>query len=483
MTIRVLHADLHVLPMRTRMPFRYGIATLTALPHLFVRLELEIDGIRCLGIASDGLAPKWFTKNPATTTGHDIAEMIDVIEAACRFAQESAPAATVFDLWHAIYAAQDAWAAPLGYPPLLWGFGVSLVERALIDAWCRARGTTFAAAIGDGALGLRLDALHPELAGIAPAALLPERPPDAVVARHTVGLADPLVDEEIPPDERLDDGLPQSLEASVHAYGLTHFKLKLFGDLPRDLARLRAIAAVLETAAPGYAFTLDGNEQFHDVPAFRALWQALCADPDLAPMLRRLIFVEQPLHRDVALADATAAGLAAWEDRPPIIIDESDGAIGDLPRALVCGYAGTSHKNCKGVFKGVANACLIAYRRSLEPGRSLILSGEDLANVGPVALLQDLAVMATLGIGHVERNGHHYFAGLGMFPRDVQEQTIARHGDLYRRHERGFATLDLRDGRLELASVVAAPFGLDVALDTTRFMPLAAWRAEHLAEY
>ena len=34
------------------------------------------------------------------------------------------------------------------------------------------------------------------------------------------------------------------------------------------------------------------------------------------------------------------------------------------------------------------------------------MSGEDLANVGPVALLNDLAVMSVLGVEDVERNGH-----------------------------------------------------------------------------
>ena len=99
MTIRVLQTDLRVLPMHTRMPFRYGIATLTALPHLFVRIELEMDGSRCAGVAADGLAPKWFTKNPATTTQDDIAEMVQVIQAACAFACSTGGAATVFDLW------------------------------------------------------------------------------------------------------------------------------------------------------------------------------------------------------------------------------------------------------------------------------------------------------------------------------------------------------------------------------------------------
>jgi hypothetical protein len=326
--------------------------------------------------------------------------------------------------------------------------------------------------VRENALGIRLDALHPELAGAQPADLLPPQPLPVLTVRHTIGLIDPLTDDEIAPDERVDDGLPQSLTACVRAYGLTHFKIKVRGDIAGDLARLRQIAAVLDREAPGYWFTLDGNEQFHDVADFRNLWQALQSDPALVPLMRRLLFVEQPLHRDVALSPATARALLDWPDRPPIIIDESDGEIASLPTALTAGYAGTSHKNCKGVFKGIANAALIARRRQADPARSYILSGEDLSNVGPVALLHDLAVMATLGVAHVERNGHHYFTGLSMYAPGLQERVLAHHGDLYRRHPHGFATLNVQGGRIDIGSVVAAPFGLAFPFDTGRYLSL-----------
>jgi hypothetical protein len=86
----------------------------------------------------------------------------------------------------------------------------------------------------------------------------------------------------------------------------------------------------------------------------------------------------------------------------------------------------------QGIVKGIANACLLRAK----PGQ--ILSGEDLSNVGPVALLQDLAVCASLGIPHVERNGHHYFRGLSMFPPDIQDRILRHHGDLYTQHKDGF---------------------------------------------
>jgi len=174
---------------------------------------------------------------------------------------------------------------------------------------------------------------------------------------------------------------------------------------------------------------------------------------------------EQPVHRDKALSDDPA--LREWPDRPRLIIDESDGAVGDLPRALALGYAGTSHKNCKGIVKGIANACLLEKRR--RAGERVVLTGEDLCNLGPVALLQDLAMMALLGIAHVERNGHHYYRGLSLWPADWQDAVLAAHGDLYRKHRDGFACLQIREGRVALSSVNKAPFGVATLFDPSGF--------------
>ena len=141
---------------------------------------------------------------------------------------------------------------------------------------------------------------------------------------------------------------------------------------------------------------------------------------------------------------------------------------------------GGSHKNCKGVFKGLANACLIAQRRRLNPSLPLYLSAEDLCNIGPLALLQDLAVVATLGIPDAERNGHHYFAGLSQFPSSIQDLTLAAHGDLYRRHATGFPAVHIDRGTIDVRSVVAAPFGLDPLLDLSVFTPANEWNFDSL---
>ncbi len=481
MPLKVPATDIFLHNLRTRMPFRYGIATMTCVPHVILRLTLELEGRAQHGFAADHLPPKWFTKNPETPFRDDVADLLEVIRHAGGAAQAAGTAESVFELWEAINAAQRQWAAARDFPPLLWGFGVSLVERAIIDAFCRARSTTFARAVRENALGLRLAAIYPELAGRTAADYLPAQPLERLIVRHTVGLADPLTDEEIPAAERVHDGLPESLAASLRVDGLTHLKIKLGGDPERDRDRLLGIVAVLERAGAPCAFTLDGNENWKAVAPFRELWESFLADPRLARFFQRLIFVEQPWHRDVALSSETARELLAWRERPPIIIDESDGEAGTLARALACGYAGGSHKNCKGIFKGLANACLITHRRQLDPDAALHLSAEDLCNVGPLALLQDLAVVATLGIADVERNGHHYFAGLSQFPPAIQEAVLAAHGDLYTRHPQGFPAVHIEHGIIDVRSVVHAPFGFAALLDTEAFGPAEAWRFESLA--
>jgi hypothetical protein len=474
MDIRIREGDIHLLDIRTRMPFKYGIATMTRTPHAFVRLRVEIDGKVHAGIAADHLPPKWFTKDPDRTIEDEIDEMSRVIGHAVASAQDLR-GESAFDVWRQMWDNQAAWGQQL--PALLTHFGTSLTERALIEAVCRSLGQPFAQALRANHFGIRPEMVHSRLQRSSPADWLPERPLTQVIARHTVGLADPLTDADIAPEDRLDDGLPQSLEACARAYGLRHFKIKVNGSLDHDRERLRRIAAVTDAHAPiDYAFTLDGNEQFREVSAFQQYWSELTRTSGLASFFEHLLFVEQPFHRDVALLESAVGPLRDWADRPALIIDESDGGLTSAAEALRLGYSGTSHKNCKGVFKGVLNACLIASLRRERPGARFILSGEDLANIGPVALLQDLAVCAALGVRSVERNGHHYFAGLSMFPSEVQRQTLAAHGDLYHASRAGWPTLHIQEGALSLASVVQAPFGVGFEMNVKPYPLLDEYR-------
>lgn len=467
---RLRSVDVATVPMKTRIPFRYGIAVLTEMPHLFLRVTVEdvASGNLYHGVSADGLLPKWFEKDPDSSAAEDLQRMWTAIRQAADAALAMRDFSSPFRLWLELYRHQEEWGRSAGYPPLLWHFGVSLIERAVIDAVCRRWDLPFHTCLSQGRLGLDPLAVYPDVTAGAVETVVNRKPLAHIHIRHTVGLSDPLVSSEV--TERVADGLPEAMEEDLSHYGLHYLKIKVNGDGKRDLARLSEISWILQkNRVEDYAFTLDGNEQFHSVNAFRSFWEELTSRRELSGFLRHLLFVEQPFSRKVALHEELGNQLTAWKDAPALIIDESDGALESVPEALRLGYSGTSHKNCKGVFKGLLNAIYIEdYNQRSR--RHAFMSGEDLVNIGPVALLQDLAVMAALGIEHVERNGHHYIAGLSVFQASIQEAVLKYHNDLYAPVSGGFPALRITNGAVDLTSVNSAPFGVS-------FIPEAAYQS------
>src|SRR5471030_1251891 len=101
-------AELIRADIRTRLPFKYGIATMVDVPHVFLQLVVRTSTGTCRGIAADNLAPKWFTKDPTRALADEVAEMMEVIGHAATAARAiSAP--TVFRFWQELWAAQAQW--------------------------------------------------------------------------------------------------------------------------------------------------------------------------------------------------------------------------------------------------------------------------------------------------------------------------------------------------------------------------------------
>ena len=115
----------------------------------------------------------------------------------------------------------------------------------------------------------------------------------------------------------------------IAAYGHRYFKIKVGGDLKADLDRLKAISSVLDRSGLGYLATLDGNEQYEDVEGVVELLSALAAEPMLARLNRCILFIEQPLHRSVAL-ERDVTGLSR---HMPVIVDESDATLASFAQA------------------------------------------------------------------------------------------------------------------------------------------------------
>ena len=460
MEIRILSFDVERHDLSTRMPFKYGITTLTDLPHIFVRIEVSFSGQIIQGISADHLPPKWFTKDPDKDPLEEIDDMLMVIEKAGEQAR-SITSESVFAFWHQLYQQQAAWGKDKMVAPLLAHFGTSLIERALIDAYCRFRGKNFHELLWDNQFGINWDKLRPELAGYKPKDLL-SPPLKTITVRHTVGMVDWLFEHEIEKEKRIHDGLPQSLEACISFYGVTHFKIKVNGQLDQDLNRMESIEALFsQMKLKHFAFSLDGNEQFKDVDSLKAFWKQVQSSDRMKSFFDHILFIEQPFHRGIALTDEIGQALRSWEHSPPIIIDESDATLDTMPRALELGYNGTSHKNCKGIFKGILNRASINLRNWKAGNERLLMSGEDLGNIGPIANHQDLVVQACLGIESVERNGHHYFKGLSFFDKDIQNNVLNSFPELYTDAACDYARLNIEKGQLDVTGLLKTPSGTD----------------------
>ncbi|HEX7896662.1 MAG TPA: enolase C-terminal domain-like protein [Planctomycetota bacterium] len=430
--VRVRQADVFLRPVRTRMPFRYGKAVVTEEPIAHLRIVAEIDGHRALGVSAAALPPLWFDKDPSKTHADNIADLLRSLRAAADV-YTAAPAAPAFALHQTCEA--ETRRRLRGLNDLTAGFGVALLDAAAIDALCRATGTTFHGALRD------------DLLGFGPLEL-PERPLDRVQVRHTVGMADPITAADV--REPVGDGLPETLEDVARVYGVRYYKVKVSGDVEDSLDRLRRIAAVLRG---DYQVTLDGNEQFHAMEEAAAFVRRVSADPALREFWGKTLWIEQPVERSRALEDDVHEALEEIDRLKPVIIDESDGTDAAVDRALTLGYRGISAKNCKGVFR-----TLHSHRRTREA--CAVLSSEDLMNIPVVPLHQDLAVAAALGIGHSERNGHHYIRAFEYFSPREKESTLREYPSLYRVLPSGLGAVKIENGAMSVVEINAAPFGV-----------------------
>ena len=458
MRFSVSSIEIYERDVTLRMPFRFGAVTLTAAPQAFVRARIRLEnGAEAEGGAAELLAPKWFDKDPALSNEQNF----DQLRASLTLARDAYLASgenTAFGHSIDIYGTQIAIAAATqGLNSLVACYGPALVDRALLDALCRAQGVSFFQAIERNLPGITAPGWQADLMAFDMDEFLAGlKPRKTIAARHTVGLLDPITAAV----KKLDDGLPETLEEVIARYGHRWFKLKVSGDPQADIERLAAIAAVLDRGGEPYQATLDGNEQFADADEFAALWKKIRQEPRLKRLASSIVFVEQPISRSRALA----GDISALAEDIPVIIDESDDSLEAFPRARRLGYTGVSSKTCKGIYKSLLNAARCRLWNMEEGSNRYFMSGEDLTVQAGLALQQDLALVALLGLTHVERNGHHYVNGMAGLPDAEQAAFLRAHDDLYERSH-GAVRVRIAGGNLEIASLACRGYAAAVLPD------------------
>jgi hypothetical protein len=419
-------------------------------------------------VAAETLAAKWFDKDPALSDAENEHQLRRSLELAGE-ASLAAGSNTAFGHFADTYAAHVAACGREALGPLVASFGRALVDRAALDALLKLRGVSFFAGMRANIGGMAPHQVVPDLAGFDfPALLAALKPAKRIHARHTVGLVDPITAAD--QTRRVADGLPETLEEVAATYGHRFWKLKVMGEVERDVDRLCRIAAVIDDMQE-FHVSLDGNEQYADAEGAAALWRTMRAEPRLRRLCDAVRYIEQPVRR----ARALETSMAALGRAPPVIIDESDGVLDAFVQAKALGYAGVSSKSCKGVWRSLLNQARCAAWNA-DGEADYFMSGEDLTTLPGVCVQQDLALVALLGLGHVERNGHHFIDGFAGRPKAEAVRFMEAHPDLYADTPRG-PRLAIRGGVLELGSLAVPGLGTTEEPDYAAMepMPKAVW--------
>src|SRR3569832_712815 len=435
-------------PVRFARPFRFGAVVVEAAAQVFVRAEIEIEGQgsdngRSVGAAAELVVPKWFDKRAHLTPEQTVDELRRSLAIARELYLTGSGFDTAFGHHASRVAAQVEKCGNEDIPPLAAMFGPAEIDKAILDALLRGAGVNFYDGMAANIAGM--DArLAPELANddIAQFLVLANQyRPERVAIRHTVGLDDVV------------EGAGGVADASENS-SARYFKLKLAGDPESDAARLIRIGRELRALPYDYGVTLDANEQYADIAALGSLVDRLEHDDALRPINSKLLYIEQPMPRDITRA-APLNDLAVCD----FIIDEADDSYNAFVAARLLGYRGISSKSCKGIYKSVINATRATKWSGVS--ENFFVTGEDLTCQAGLAVQQDLALGALIGISHAERNGHHYVDGFGDTPADEAEAFLAAHPDLYTRAG-SRVRLASHDGDLLTGSLTAPGFATAV---------------------
>jgi len=444
----VEEVSFHERDVHLRLPFRFGVATLTTCPQVHVLAKIRFtDGKLVEGCSAEMMVPKWFDKDIALSNEDNFEQLRSALKITRSAYLADKKFKTAWQYFIHNYNPILSTCSTQKINALAASYGPALIDRAVIDAVCHHFGIGFYQCIKSNMLDIQLGQ-EPKLSDISHfnldkflSNLLTS---NSIAARHTVGLIDPLIKADITP-EMPKDGLPVCLQDVVEHYGHTHYKLKLSGDVLFDIDRLEKINNVIEKSAK--VITLDGNEQYADGHQFNQFFEKFKKSVKLKSLSNKTTFVEQPIRRDQTLSTPVQDIAKVI----PLLIDESDSDLDTFVRATKLGYTGISSKSCKGVYKSIINAAR-CINLNQEKVVHFFQSGEDLTMQAGVAVQQDLALVSLLGLSHVERNGHHYVNGMASLPQEEQLQFKNTFPSVYL-FEDDVVRLRINQGQIDLSSL------------------------------
>lgn len=449
--IRPVACAMYLLPIRTRMPLKFGPEVTTEVTCARISLTVETrDGRKSTGWGETPLSVQWvWPSSLAYAQRHDV--LVDfcrsLVKAWAEFDELGHPmevgsafiASRLAELWNEV----NDYRKSLGHEPMPWLAALvccSAFDLALHDAfgivhdvptyetytsqWMNRDLSTYLTPAEDTTVSF---------AGLYPADFLAPEPPTKLPAWHLVGGKDPVTPEELTGTEP-NDGHPVMLDEWIRADGLNCLKIKLRGDDPVwDYERLVTVGEMAVELGCDW-LTTDFNCTVSD-PCYvnDILDRLLIEHPRLYGMI---LYVEQPFPYDLEEHPIDVRSVSA---RKPLFMDESahDWHLVKLGRSL--GWTGVALKTCKTQTGALLSLC---WARA----HGMTLMVQDLSNPMLAQIPHCLLAAHAGTIMGVETNGMQFYP-------DVSGPEAEVHPGLYRRHA----------GEVDLSTVSGPGFGYRLA--------------------
>lgn len=450
-------AALYFLPIRTRVPLKFGAETLTSVTC--ARASVTVtggSGQSATGWGETPLSVQWVWPSSVSYELRQAALQafcVELTKAWAGFNQRGHPMELGYDFQEQqLPGLLEKFNRVRGGEPMPWLAALvcgSVFDLALHDAYGqllrRPVYETYTREFmnRDLAAYLQPAAGIPDFSGRHPADFLETRPRQQLRAWHLVGGLDPVDRSELRGQEP-NDGYPILLQDWIRRDGLRCLKVKLRGtDSGWDYQRLVRVGEV--GIAEGVEWlTADFNCTVQDPGYVNELLDRL---RDEHPRIHGMIlYVEQPFPYELADHRIDVHSVSA---RKPLFLDESahDWRMVRLGREL--GWTGVALKTCKTQTGALLSACWAK-------AHGMTLMVQDLTNP-MLAQIPHVLLAAQVGtIMGVETNAMQFYP-----EASLAEATT--HPGLYQR----------RDGLLDLSSITGPGFGYAGA-ESKRVLPAPA---------
>ncbi len=443
--VRPVEAALYFLPIKTRMPLKFGPEITTEVTCARVRLRVaDRSGREADGWGETPLSVQWvWPSSLSYESRYEVLKRfcVELVQDWGRFQEMGHPMEVGSAFLERVLPerlAQTNAARGVDAEPMPWLAALvcaSAFDLALHDAYGVLHGLSTYETYTPPFMNFDLaNYLTPaEGAGVFFENRYPQDffvpRPKSLPAWHLVGGKDPLSESELTGAEPKDD-YPVLLRDWIRQDGLRCLKVKLRGDDPAwDRARLLEVGKIAEEEGVDWLST-DFNCTVHESAYVIAILDELLESHPA--LLQRILYVEQPFPYELETHRIDVHGVSA---RKPLFMDESahDWHLIKLGRSL--GWSGVALKTCKTQTGAILSLCWAK-------AHQMPLMVQDLTNP-MLAQIPHVLLAAHAGtIMGVESNGMQFYPEASRAEAQV-------HPGLYRR----------RDGRLNLSSIQGPGFG------------------------